>query len=82
MIKVYSKPNCGNCEDTKNLFTELGVDYDVIDISKDPTALAFLKSQGFREMPVVMTEDDKWSGLKKNKIKAVADLANDSDWDF
>lgn len=85
---VYSKPNCGNCEKTKNMMDELEVKYTVIDISKNRDALKKIKEMGFREAPVVDPGDGAkpWSGFNESKIREHFDTNNatedDDTWDF
>jgi glutaredoxin-like protein NrdH len=55
-VTVYSKPTCVQCDATKRALTKAGVDYKVVDITKDP---------------VVVTEDDRWSGFRPDKIRAL-----------
>jgi glutaredoxin-like protein NrdH len=82
MVTVYTKPNCAHCKETKDLMKTLSVDYSEIDITKDPKALKFLKENGFREAPVVVTETEKWSGFKESKIRALTETSSDDTWDF
>lgn len=91
-ITVYSKPNCGDCAKTKALLDELGVSYDVVDISKDRAALLKIKAMGFRAAPVVDAGDrGSWDGYKEDKVRALAgsaapsaaeQAADDDAWDF
>lgn len=91
-VTVYSKPNCGDCENTKRLLDELGVTYDVVDISKDRAALLKVKALGFRAAPVVDAgARGSWDGFKEDRIRALivnptssaADQAADDDaWNF
>lgn len=79
-VTVYTKPNCPSCHDTMELMDELGVAYNPVDISIDIAARKELKGMGYREAPVVITSEGKWSGYNE---KAIRDLASgDSAWDF
>lgn len=85
MVKplIYGKPNCVNCDKTKGKFNDLGVEYDVVDITKDKEALMKIKSLGFKEAPVVVTEFATWSGYQEGKIMEHFSSQNDDDtWDF
>ncbi|WP_157975569.1 glutaredoxin-like protein NrdH [Brachybacterium sp. YJGR34] len=71
-ITVYSKPLCVQCDATKRALTKAGVAYDVVDVTEDADALARIKSMGYAQAPVVITEQDHWSGFRPDKIKAIA----------
>jgi glutaredoxin-like protein NrdH len=76
-VVVYSKPSCVQCTATYRTLDKLGVAYDVIDMTTDPEALAFVMSSGQKSAPVVVvTEpgvvDQVWGGFRPDLI---ADLA-------
>lgn len=52
-ITVYSKPGCVQCRAVKKFFDKKGVEYTVIDISKDDEAQQYLIDNNFKAMPVV-----------------------------
>lgn len=72
-VTVYSKPACTQCDATYRQLSKGGlvkdVDYRVVDITQDPEALATIKARGFQQAPVVVTEDDAWSGFRPDKLK-------------
>lgn len=74
-VIVYSKDNCPNCELTKRDMDILGIEYTVVDITKDPEALQRLVELGYRTAPVVETPDDNWSGYNQEKIKGLVSYA-------
>jgi len=78
-VLIYTKPNCVNCEKTKNEFKSLNISYDEIDITKDKEALMRIKQAGFREAPVIFTENDSWSGFNPEKIRAINSDGSDDD---
>lgn len=51
MIKIFSKPNCPYCERAKSYLTSLNIEYDTIDITKNPMAHSFLVKEGHRSVP-------------------------------
>lgn len=69
---IYTKPNCSQCEDTKNMFKDLNVEFDTVDIVENPEVREVLKNEGRKMMPVVKTEDDSWEGFNPEKIAAFA----------
>ncbi len=52
MIKVYTKPNCPKCEELKHRLSQV-VEYEVVDVTRDSMALAFLIEQGYSSVPQV-----------------------------
>lgn len=84
---VFSKPNCGNCEKTKEMLDEMGVEYNVVDISLDADARKMVKSWGIREAPAVLTASGaKWGGHNEAKILEhfgpKVDESDDDTWEF
>lgn len=76
-ITVYSKPLCVQCDATKRALNKAGVAYDVVDISEDAAALERIKSMGYVQAPVVITDNDHWSGFRPDKIKATVAAAGE-----
>lgn len=80
MIEVYTKPQCPQCDMTKNLLAREGADFDVIDVTRDAVALEVTRDLGYSAAPVVVvtgesgtTEGrivDHWSGFKPERIRA------------
>ncbi|MBD8104772.1 glutaredoxin-like protein NrdH [Plantibacter sp. CFBP 8775] len=66
-IVVYSKPNCVQCNSTYR-FLDGKVPYTVVDLSNDPEALETVKALGYLQAPVVVTDDDHWSGFRPDKL--------------
>lgn len=75
MIKVYSKPNCPQCEATKRQLDKLGIAYEEIDITRHRAELARLVAMSYRVAPVVETGDDAWSGYQPEKIRSLVSAA-------
>lgn len=69
---MYSKPRCVQCDATKHALNKTGADYDVVDITEDPDALAHVKSMGYVQAPVVIADGDHWSGFRPDKVKQIA----------
>lgn len=53
---VFSKNVCPNCVTVKNKLKAQGKEFTEIKLEENPEALAFLKEQGFRSVPVVMQD--------------------------
>ena len=64
MIKVYGKSNgCANCAIAKETLERHNIEYKFIDVMEDKGALDFIKSMGYRQVPVIENEGD-WYTLK------------------
>jgi glutaredoxin-like protein NrdH len=71
-ITVYSKPSCVQCDATYRALTKQGLEFDVVDVTEDAEALASVQALGYQQAPVVMADGDHWSGLRPDRIKALA----------
>lgn len=78
---LYTKNDCPNCDSTKELLDQLGVDYTVVDMDANPEAKLVVKGMGFRQAPVVITRSGNWSGHREDKIRGIKgrDLSADDD---
>lgn len=72
MTTVYVKPACVQCDATKKLMDRLGIQYEVVDITQDQDALDKILSMGFKSAPVVITDNDAWSGFNPDKVGQLA----------
>ena len=68
VVTVYSKNNCQQCKITKRKLTSMGITYHEYNVDEDPKALEYLLEHGLRSLPVVVTEDDTWTGLRMDKL--------------
>jgi glutaredoxin-like protein NrdH len=71
-VTVFTKANCVQCEATKRHLDKIDVSYDIVDITNDITALDRLISLGYRSAPVVITDNDSWSGYIPEKLDKLA----------
>jgi glutaredoxin-like protein NrdH len=74
-ITVYTKPACVQCVATYKALDKQGIDYQTIDISLDSEARDYVMALGYLQAPVVVTENDHWSGFRPDRIKALAESA-------
>jgi glutaredoxin-like protein NrdH len=70
-ITLYSKPACVQCNQTKKAFDRKGVEYVVVDLTKDPEAYDKVISMGFKSAPVVIAGDESWAGFQPDRINAL-----------
>jgi glutaredoxin-like protein NrdH len=49
-----------------------GIEYNYVDLTKDVDAMTHVTDLGYRQAPVVVTEDDHWAGFRPDKISALA----------
>lgn len=72
MTTVYTKPQCVQCDMTKRMLDKNGIEYETVDITKDPEALEMILNMGFSSAPVVISGDKSWSGFKPELIEELA----------
>jgi len=71
-ITVYKKPQCFQCDKTIEKFTTAGLPVEVVDVTENPDALAYVKDDlGYTGAPVVVSEHDHWSGLRPDHIARI-----------
>lgn len=58
MIKIFSKPNCPFCEHAKQYLNNLEIEFDAIDITKNPMAHSFLVREGHKTVPQFYQDDN------------------------
>jgi glutaredoxin-like protein NrdH len=71
MTTVYTNPNCVQCDQTKRYLDLKGISYEVVDLSENQEALEMVVGLGFKSAPVVITDTDKWSGFRLDKLSAL-----------
>lgn len=71
-ITVYTKPSCVQCTATYRALDSKGIEYDVLDLSEDAAALEAVKELGYLQAPVVVADDEHWSGFRPDKIAELA----------
>lgn len=74
-ITVYTKPACVQCKATFRALDKNNIDYTVVDLTEDPEAYDYVKSLGFLQAPVVITDTAAWAGFKPDNIAAIAAAA-------
>lgn len=74
MIKVWTNPNCVQCNQTKKFLDKNDIDYNTFDLSTNKEDLQKFINMGFKSAPIVETENDIWSGFKIDKLQGLAQL--------
>ena len=60
-LTVYSSTWCGDCRQAKTFLAEHGVEYELVEIDKDPGAAVHLEEQtGKRGVPYFVLDDTRW----------------------
>ena len=72
MIKLYTKDNCVKCRLTRMKLVEQDIDFEEHSIDHEAGVADMLREQGFQSAPVVITDNDAWSGFRPNKIEELA----------
>ncbi len=67
-IIIYTRNNCVQCQATKRAMESRGFDFELINIDNQPEAGDMLRAQGFRQLPVVVTDEISWSGFRPDMI--------------
>ena len=71
-VIVYSKPNCPNCVKTKNTLKARGIEFTEIDIMQDDNAFIHVTQElDYRQLPVVKTGGQSWSGHDEERLSAL-----------
>lgn len=72
-LTLYTKPRCVQCDATKRALDRSGIAYEIVDVTQDAAAYAYVtETLGYRQVPVVVTSDTHWSGFRPDLIKAVS----------
>ncbi|GAB36513.1 glutaredoxin-like protein NrdH [Gordonia otitidis] len=74
-ITVYTKPACVQCNATYKALDKQGIEYEVVDITQDADARDYVMALGYLQAPVVVADEEHWSGFRLDRIKALATRA-------
>lgn len=70
-IIVYSKADCVQCDATYRALQQQGLSYHIIDLDHEPQARAQIEAWGYRQVPVVVAGEQRWSGFQPDRIRAL-----------
>ena len=70
VVTVYSKPNCVQCNFTKQYLDNNGIEYREVDITQDEQAMRDIKLAGYLQAPVVAVNglDNSWAGFRPDRL--------------
>ena len=72
-VTVYHiGPTCVQCNQTKRVLDSLGVVYDQVDLRQHPEITDAFKAEGLLAAPIVVAGEQKWSGFRLERLKALA----------
>ncbi|PPI86660.1 glutaredoxin domain-containing protein [Candidatus Pantoea edessiphila] len=75
-VIVYFKNDYIQCDTIKNAMNHKGTNYISINIEIQTESIEYLKSFGYHQTPVVITDNDHWSGFRPDKIAGLSQLTN------
>lgn len=75
-IRVYSKPNCVQCDTTKRFMDKHQIRFDDVDLTQDPISMDMVKELGYTQVPVVYIESKRigvrhWSGFRHGELESL-----------
>ena len=71
-VPVFTNPSNPQCEATEQELAKLGVRYDTVDLTKNPSTFEQIKNAGFKQIPVVISPNSSWSGHRPDLIRQLA----------
>lgn len=70
-VKVYTLPNCVQCETTKKYLAKYDVPFTEVNLAEDKKAYEHVRSLGYSQAPVVEAGDQHWSGFSYSRLENV-----------
>ncbi|KAA1051697.1 glutaredoxin-like protein NrdH [Pseudocitrobacter sp. 73] len=67
-ITIYTRNNCIQCHATKRAMERHGFDFEMVNLDQHPEMADTLREQGFRQLPVVIAGETRWSGFRPDMI--------------
>lgn len=68
IITIYTRNNCIQCQATKRAMESRGFEFDMVNLDQHPEMADTLRDQGFRQLPVVVAGETRWSGFRPDMI--------------
>lgn len=76
-IKIYTREHCQPCKMTKRALAKAALEFIEIPLSDVPELVGEFQAEGLLQAPVVDTGEERWSGFRLDKIKALAEERDD-----
>ncbi|HKS33150.1 MAG TPA: glutaredoxin-like protein NrdH [Enterobacteriaceae bacterium] len=67
-ITIYTRNDCVQCHATKRAMESRGFEFEMINLDLVPEAVDELREMGFRQLPVVVAGETRWSGFRPDMI--------------
>ncbi|MCT4708558.1 glutaredoxin-like protein NrdH [Enterobacteriaceae bacterium H11S18] len=74
-ITIYTRNDCVQCHATKRAIESRGFAFELVNLDQQPEAADDLRAMGYRQLPVVVTDQESWSGFRPdmiNRLRLVA----------
>ncbi len=71
-IIIYTRNNCVQCHATKRAMESRGMVFEMVNIDQQPEAAETLRAPGFRQLPVVIAGETRWSGFGPDMINRLS----------
>lgn len=71
MVTVYTLPSCVQCETTKSYLKKNSIEFKEVNLADDPEATEYVKQLGYASAPIVVAQDDHWSGFRLEKLRSL-----------
>ncbi|ROP59422.1 ribonucleoside-diphosphate reductase class Ib glutaredoxin subunit [Enterobacter sp. BIGb0383] len=67
-ITIYTRNDCVQCHATKRAMESRGFEFEMVNLDLVPEAVDELREMGFRQLPVVVAGETRWSGFRPDMI--------------
>ncbi|MHA7210815.1 glutaredoxin family protein [Arthrobacter sp. MDT1-65] len=57
-VTLYSKDPCVQCTAAKRFMNRKGIDYTIVDVTKDADALKYITGLGYKAVPVTVVDTE------------------------
>ncbi len=71
-IIVYSTPACVQSRATIHALEARGIAFEEIDLTRDGEAHRTIQVMGYRQAPVVVADEDHWTGFRPDRLGGLA----------
>ena len=71
-IKLFSKNNCMQCKMAKRFLADNNISFEEINIDNDPSAVNFLKEQGYQSVPIITSDATTVVGFRPDQLLQLA----------